>query len=220
MSDSESARPPTRRARSSLTIEGILDAAEIVAARGFEALTIRAVAIEIESSPMALYRHFATKDELVDALLNRVLGRVEFPPPTDDDWIADLRAFALAHRKVLTEHGWAIVPLTLNPNPGSNALRIGEAALRILHRAEIDEDDAVATFSGLIALNYGWASFVAGRQRAEASHRQVAVPLPPSMAEMFPVTVSVAEAMSRYGSDEHYALVLGKLLAGISKGQG
>jgi AcrR family transcriptional regulator len=163
---------------------------------------------------MALYRYFTTKDELVDALLNQVLGRFEASPPTDD-WATDLRTFALDHRRMLTRHQWAIAPLTLNPNPGPNALHIGEAALRILHRGGIDGDDAVATLSGLLALNYGWVSFLSGKQRAEAAGQEVVVALPPSMAEAFPLTVGVAGPMSRYGSDDHYETVLRQLLCGI-----
>ncbi|WP_214467515.1 TetR/AcrR family transcriptional regulator [Microbacterium flavescens] len=217
MPETEATPPRTRRRRSSLTVEAILDAAEIVAARGFESVTIRAVAAELGSSPMALYRYFTTKDELIDALLNRMLGRFTASPPTGD-WIADLRAFALDHRRLLSDHRWAITPLTVNPNPGSNALPIGEAALRILHRAGIDGDEAVATFSGLIALNYGWASFVAGRQRGrEADHHAVDAPLAQATSE-FPLTVAAAESMSRYGSDAHYDIVLGQFVAGIAAG--
>src|SRR5262245_7663685 len=66
----------TRRARGSLSRELILDAAEAVAQQGgFDALTLRAVAERLQAAPMALYRHFATKEELVNALLDRVLGR-------------------------------------------------------------------------------------------------------------------------------------------------
>lgn len=214
MPEIDAAAPRTRRPRSSLTVDGILDAAEVVATRGFDGLTIRAVAGELESSPMALYRYFTTKDELVDAILNRVLGRFEDSPPSDD-WAEDLRTFALDHRRMLTRHQWAIAPLTLNPNPGPNALPIGEAALRILHRGGIDGDDAVATLSGILALNYGWASFVSGKQRTPASGRDVVVASPPAMAEAFPLTVGVAGPMSRYGSDDHYETVLRQLLQGI-----
>jgi AcrR family transcriptional regulator len=204
----------TRRPRSSLTVEGILDAAELVAASGYEALTVRAVATELESSPMALYRYFATKDELVDALLNRVLGRFEVSPETEN-WIDDLHTFALDHRRLLNEHPWAIAPLTLNPNPGSNALPIGEAALHILRRAGITGDEAVATFSGIIALNYGWSSFVAGRQRAGDPGNDQNLRQASTAAGDYPLTGDVAEAMSRYGSDDHYDTVLGQLLGGI-----
>ena len=215
MSKIESAPPRTRRPRSSLTVEGILDAAELVASQGFTALTVRAVATELESSPMALYRYFTTKDELVDALLNRVLGRFVVLPETGD-WIADLRRFAVDHRRLLSEHPWAINALTLNPNPGPNALPIGEAALRILRGAGISGDDAVATFSGIIALNYGWSSFVAGKQLADDDS-----PMPVTTGpHTHPLTGDVAEAMSRYGSDDQYDTVLGQLLAGIAQRAG
>src|SRR5215212_8962810 len=78
----------TRRPRGSLSREVILDAAEAVAAEGFGALTMRAVAARLGAVPMALYNHFATKEQLVDALLDRVLGRFE-PEPATEDWIED-----------------------------------------------------------------------------------------------------------------------------------
>ena len=90
----------TRRPRGSLSPELILDAAEAVAAQCFDALTMRAVAARLDAVPMALYNHFATKDELVDALLDRVLTRFEPAPPTGD-WIEDLRVFARTHRRLL-----------------------------------------------------------------------------------------------------------------------
>src|SRR5215218_294925 len=106
-----------RRPRNSLTVESIIDAAESVAIEGFDGLTIRAVASELGASPMALYRYFATKDELVDALLDRVLGRFEEPAATDD-WFADLHTFARNHYAMLASQPWAITPLVSHPNPG------------------------------------------------------------------------------------------------------
>ena len=66
---------------------------------------------------MAFYRHFATKDAFVDHMLDRVLSRFQ-PPPTTDDWVADLEAFAVNHRRLLTDHPWAITALFARPNPG------------------------------------------------------------------------------------------------------
>ncbi|MDR6505114.1 TetR/AcrR family transcriptional regulator [Arthrobacter oryzae] len=214
MPSKTSAEPRSRRARNSLTMDAILDAAEQVAATGFEALTVRAVAVALEAAPMSLYRYFATKDELVDALLNRVLGRF-IPPPETADWGADLAAFARNHRRLLREHPWAITPLIGHPYPGANALPIGEAALRILERAGITGDAAVAAFSGIVALNYGWSSFVLAREAAEAPSGGGPVQLPPAPPE-FPLTVAAAGPMSRYGSEEHYERTLRQLLAGIA----
>ncbi len=126
----------TRRPRGSLSRDVILDAAEAVAADGFGALSMRSVAASLGAVPMALYNHFATKDELVDALLDRVLSRFAAPPETAD-WRADLRAFAIAHRQVLTDHPWAVAPLFSSPSPGLAATRIGELALAVLERGGI-----------------------------------------------------------------------------------
>lgn len=217
MSRLHAARPRARKARGSLTLEAILDAAERVAAGGADVLTMRAVAAQLESAPMALYRYFGTKDDLVDALLDRVLGRFE-DPVESKDWLADLESFAVNHRRMLCEHPWAIALLTMHPDPGPNALPIGESVLRILRRGGIAGDEAVATFSGIIALNYGWSSFVAGRRgglNAESKHASTPRALD---AARFPLTQEVSAGLGRYGSDEHYSTALGLLLGGICAG--
>src|SRR6187551_2403491 len=126
-------RPRARRARNSLTQAEILAAAERVAAGGPEALTIRAVALELKASPMALYRYFETKDALIDALVDGALGRIA-PVETSRDWRQDLAAFARAHRAVLESNSWAVIPLFSHPDPGPNARRIGAEAFGILAR--------------------------------------------------------------------------------------
>jgi AcrR family transcriptional regulator len=53
-----------------MTKDRILSAAKIVLEReGIAGLTVRKVAQQAELSPMALYRHFADKDALLDALM-------------------------------------------------------------------------------------------------------------------------------------------------------
>jgi hypothetical protein len=112
---------------------------------------------------------------------------------------------------------WAATALFAHPVPGPNAVPIGEWALRILDRGGITGDEAVATFSGIIALNYGWASFVVAR--TGGAGETLADDLrDPGLARAFPLTASVAGPMSRYGSGGHYGLVLGQLLAGLSSG--
>jgi AcrR family transcriptional regulator len=218
MAHSDLSNRRVRRPRNSLTVESIVDAAEDVAASGLEALTIRAVATELDASPMALYRYVATKEELVDALLDRVLGRFEQPTETDD-WVHDLRAFARAHYDLLVGHVWAIAPLISHPDPGPNALPIGEAALRVLHRGGITGDDAVASFSAIVALNYGWASFAVARNDELAGEPRDAPNLESLRAD-FPLTAEVTEAFSRYGSPKHYERALDHVVTGIATTSG
>ncbi len=210
-----------RRPRNSLTADAILDAAEQVAAHGLDELTIRAVAAELSASPMALYRYFATKDELVDALLDRVLGRFD-PGPETDDWLADLAAFTRAHGRLLAQHPWAVTVLFSHPTPGLNAVAIGESALSILHRGGIGGADAVATFSALIALNYGWSAFAVARDPAQpvAERAPDIAPLLGALpADAFPFTAAVVVPMADYGSPEQYERALGLLIAGIGGSQ-
>jgi AcrR family transcriptional regulator len=204
-----------RRPRNSLNRDAILDAAEVLAAEGFDAVTMRAVAAELSAVPMALYNHFGTKDQLVDALLDRVLSRFEAEPETDD-WAEDLRRFARAHRRVLEQHPWAVAPLFTQPNPGLSSVRIGELALRILRRAGFTNAQAVAAFSGIIALNYGWSSFTTARDHDPRSRgHEVATMLATLPAAEYPLTLEVAAEMGAYGSDHHYDFVLEQMLTGL-----
>ena len=206
-----------RRPRGSLSQERILDAAEALTAEGFDAVTMRAVATRLGAVPMALYNHFATKDQLVDALLDRVLLRFA-PPPGSDDWVADLRAFARAHRRLLAEHPWAVAPLFSRPSPGLGAVRIGEHALGVLQRGGLAGDRAVAAFSGLIAFNYGWSSFTAARELdPKGPSHDVAAMLAQIPAGAYPLTAGVAGAMGAYGSEAHYELVLRALVRGLAE---
>lgn len=208
----------SRRPRGSLSRDAILDAAErTAAADGFDALTMRAVAAELDAAPMALYRHFATKDELVDALLDRVLGRFEATPATRS-WREDLKTFAQSHRRLLMDHSWAVSSLFKRPNPGLNATRIGEVALEILRRAKLSDAEAVATFSGLVALNYGWSAFAVPRAAGQGD-TDISAALAALPREDYPRTVEVAAEMNDYASDDHYDLVLDQLVAGVRPGR-
>jgi AcrR family transcriptional regulator len=196
----------------------ILDAAEDVAGEGFDALTMRAVAARLGAVPMALYNHFETKEQLVDALLDRVLGRFE-PEPATDEWVEDLRRFARAHRRLLTRHPWAVAPLFTRPNPGMSSVRVGELALRILRRGGFSNARAVAAFSGIIALNYGWSSFTTARDLDHDSPgHDVGAMLAALPRSEYPFTVEVADEMGAYGSDHHYDFVLDQFLSGLRSG--
>ena len=216
-----SVKPPKRTPRAGRAarsrLERILDAAEQVAHDGgFEALTLRALAARLEAAPMALYRYVATKDELVNALLDRVLGRFPTRDFTSDDWVDDLRQFALAHRQLLVDHPWALAGFFSHPSPGRNATRVGEVALAILRRAGFSNELSVAVFGGVLALNYGWAAFFTNRSRASgAAAEQVRHALSSLPSAEFPHTAAVAREMADYASVRHYDLVLEQLLVGI-----
>src|SRR3954463_11592146 len=58
---------------------------------GLEAVTIRRLATELGVTPMALYWHFRTKEDLLAGLADRVLDDMVVPQSTGD-WVTDMRA--------------------------------------------------------------------------------------------------------------------------------
>ena len=89
-----------------------------------------------------------------------------------------------------------------------NATVIGETALEILKRGGITGADAVATFCGILALNYGWFAFNTARDATRTRSTRKRIWLNRSRrlpAERFPLTLSVAGELGGYGSDAHYS---------------
>ena len=93
--------------RSPLTRERVLRTAIALADQGgIESLSMRKLAQALDVVPMALYRHVANKDELLDALVDVVVGEID-APLVGADWKTSLRARILSARRALLRHPWA-----------------------------------------------------------------------------------------------------------------
>ena len=92
-----------------LSREAIVEAALALLERApHDPLTIARIAAEVDAVPAALYRHFASLDELLDGVLGRVLGDVELAirrrapwPEQIRDWMTSLRDHLLRYPAVL-----------------------------------------------------------------------------------------------------------------------
>jgi len=111
---------------------------------------------------MALYNHFHSKEELVDALLDRVFGRLRLPRHSGN-WLLDVQRFARAHRRFLETVPWALPGFFRNPFPGPNTARATEFVLSVLAEAGFSTRDAVGVLSAIVALNYGATMFMIGK---------------------------------------------------------
>ena len=69
-------------------------------AGGLEALTMRTLAEMLEVAPMALYRHVANKDDLIDAMVDVVFTEIGVPSG-GGDWKTAMRRRAISVRDSL-----------------------------------------------------------------------------------------------------------------------
>jgi AcrR family transcriptional regulator len=125
-------------------------------AGGLEALTMRTLAEELEVAPMALYRHVANKDDLVDAMIDVVFSEIDLPP-AGAAWKTAMRRRAISVRDVLSRHRWAIGLMESRRNPGPANLRHHDAVIGRLRAAGFDIDMAAHAYSLLDSYIYGFA---------------------------------------------------------------
>ena len=96
--------PPSR---ASLNRERLsLAAVKLVDESGLEALSMRNLARNLGVVPMALYKHVANKDELLNEMIDAIVREID-PLGDESNWKSALRARVLSARQVLLRHPWA-----------------------------------------------------------------------------------------------------------------
>jgi AcrR family transcriptional regulator len=142
-------RPPLSRPR-------VLQAAVALADEtGLEAFSMRGLAQQLGVVPMALYKHVANKDELLDGMVDIVFGEIE-SPSGDLDWRFAMRRRATSTRKALKRHSWAI-GLMESRHPGPANLRNHNAVMGCLREAGFSFQTAIHAYSVQDAYIYGFA---------------------------------------------------------------
>src|SRR3712207_4762660 len=104
---------------------------------------------------MSLYNHVASKEDLLDGLVDIVFGEIEVPE--DADWKSAMRHRAMSVRDALNRHRWAVGLMEGRLSPGPNTLRNHEAVLDSLRGAGFPFRAAVHAQSVMDAYIYGFA---------------------------------------------------------------
>jgi AcrR family transcriptional regulator len=101
------AQHPGAARRAPLSRDRVLSAAVALADQaGIESLSMRKLAHELGVVPMALYKHVAGKEELLDGMVDVVIGEID-PPLGDTGWKTAVRQRVLSARRALLRHPWA-----------------------------------------------------------------------------------------------------------------
>ena len=123
---------------------------------GLEAFSMRRLAQELSVVPMALYKHVANKDELLDGMVDLVYGEIDVPP-IGGDWRKAVRQRAVSTREALTRHRWANGHMESRKRPGPANLRVHNAMLGCLLEAGFSIPMAIHALSVQDAYIYGFA---------------------------------------------------------------
>jgi AcrR family transcriptional regulator len=161
----ERAEPTSRPAPAPLTRARIVRAAMTLADKqGLDAVSLRNVGAALEAGAMRLYGYVATKQELLELMVDAVYGELVAAGPLTGNWQSALSELARRTRRAAHKHTWFIDLVGGRPHLGPHALAHLEASLAALA--------ATPTFGGideaLRALRIVNA-YTLGAIRAEAS---------------------------------------------------
>ncbi|GAA1305405.1 TetR/AcrR family transcriptional regulator [Pseudonocardia xinjiangensis] len=114
---------------------------------GVDAVSMRKVAARMDHSPMSLYRHVGSKDDLTELMYDAVLGELDLTGIPSGSWRADIARLAHEMRRLHHAHPW-IARFGHRPTLGPNAQRFRETGLACVDGLGLDIDammDVLAT---------------------------------------------------------------------------
>jgi AcrR family transcriptional regulator len=146
-------REPGRASRSGLGVDGIVAAAiELADSEGLEALTMRRVAERLGVGTMSLYTHVPGKAELIDVMLDTVLGEVTAGDESGT-WRDRLERIARDLQALYHRHPWLLYVGTSRPTLGPNLIAKYEHELRAVEGiglTDIEMDAVVTLINGYV----------------------------------------------------------------------
>ncbi|MFD3652431.1 TetR/AcrR family transcriptional regulator [Streptomyces sp. NPDC058620] len=160
---------PSRGPKPGLTLDRIVSTAVAVAdAEGLAALSMRRLSTELGTGTMSLYRYVPGKAELLDLMLDRVLGEplaADTRVPTD--WRAAIDVMARTYLAGLRAHPWLLKVNQARAVLGPSALRGLDTALAGLRGMGLRDPELIGV---IITVN----SFVEGLARTQSDATEAA----------------------------------------------
>lgn len=139
-----------------LSRERILVAAISLADEGgIESLSMRKIAQELGVQAMSLYNHLANKDDLLDGIVDIVIGEIEVPD-LGMDWRMAMRRRANSAHEVLLRHPWATMPIVSRINVGPAMLRYIDGTLGCLWEAGFSVEMVDRAWNAIDSHIYGF----------------------------------------------------------------
>lgn len=162
------AEVPTRGPKQGLTVERIATAAiELADAEGLGAVSMRKVGERLGTSAMALYTYVPAKTELIDLMLDTVLGELPTSYPLERGWRAAAEASAADGWDLYQRHPWVLQISVARPLLGPHELDSYEAQLQIYDGLGVRGVDVTRLVGAVTSYVRGSAKALADAREAE-----------------------------------------------------
>jgi AcrR family transcriptional regulator len=209
--------------RSGLDIGRMVECAISIAdAEGLVALSMRRVARELgRPGVMSLYRHVQSKDDLIDLMLDQVLGEAPVVSAGDQDWRVPLRDGAIARRATMARHPWAIEASAGRALLGPHSLAQMERTLAALDGVGITLDLAFLILACVDAYTMGSVADDIARQVSWEQHSLKVERSRPDLTKAmasgaYPTLARFVTGHRHPSSDERFQFGLDRLLDGVA----
>jgi AcrR family transcriptional regulator len=180
--------------REPLTKERILRVAVALADEGgVESLSMRRIAQELGVVPMALYKHVANKDEMLDGMVDVVVGEID-PPLEGADWKTAIRERVLSARRALLRHPWASRVIESRTTPTPTVIGYMDEMIGILRKGGFSVDLTHHSMHAMGSRALGFSQELFDDTPADPPEIQAIAAQ--EMAEAFPFISEMAAAIS------------------------
>lgn len=175
-------------------------AARLLEREGYDGLTMRGVAGELNVQAPALYWHVKSKRDLALLLFDHLISDLDYGPATGD-WRGDLRRMAGALRARLVETRDITLLFPDDYSSGPRAIRPLEMSLGLLRQAGLSGGEALQAYGVALAFIVGWARFEVTRRGTTAASHPPPAALYPNLAWALSDGSADAEAGFDFGLD-------------------
>jgi AcrR family transcriptional regulator len=192
---SSSPAPDVAPRRPRLNREQVLRAAvQLADDAGIEALSMRHLAQRIGVVPMALYKHVAGKAELLDGMVDVIVGDIDLAS-TGSDWKRAVRQQVLSARRALLRHPWALQVIESRTSASPVVLDYMNALIGLFRAGGFSVDLTHHAMHALGTRMWGftWDVFPTPTPPADPAERAAMLA---TFAERYPHIVEMATAAS------------------------
>jgi len=185
---------------------------------GLDALSMRNIAQALKVEAMSLYNHVASKEQILDGLVELVVAELEWTPRAD--WKTSMRERAIAVHAALMKHRWATMLFVSRLNIGPNMLRHVDRSIGCLRKAGFSYPMADSAWNALDAYTYGFTlqrlNFPIEATEYANSAKQF-LPMIPVETHPFLRGLSEEVIAGRHDGLQHLVFGLDLLLTGLER---